>query len=147
MNKFRWAYIGAGNIAYSTARSILKGDHEITAVYNRTYKKAVAFAEKFGAKAYESFDELLSSGGFDGVYICTPHTSHVEYAVSALKAHFPVLCEKPVTMNSDELREIMEVVKETGKVFSAVLEDAGVYKNTESGKAAFLKFVDYVNAQ
>ena len=61
MNKFRWAYIGAGNIAYSTARSILKGDHEITAVYNRTYKKAVSFAEKFGAKAYESFDKLLLS--------------------------------------------------------------------------------------
>ena len=96
MSKFRWAYIGAGSIAYSTARSILRGNHEITAVYNRTYKKACSFAEKFGAKAYESFDELLSEGNFDGVYICTPHTSHVEYAVRALRAHFPVLCEKPV---------------------------------------------------
>ena len=37
------------------------------------------------------------------------------------------------------------LLQETGKVFAAVLEDAGVYKNTEEGKAAFLKFVDYVN--
>ena len=38
------------------------------------------------------------------------------------------------------------VLQETGKVFAAVLEDAGVYKNTAEGKAAFIKFVDYVNS-
>ena len=37
------------------------------------------------------------------------------------------------------------ILQETGKVFAAVLEDAGVYKNTEEGRAAFLKFVDAVN--
>ena len=37
------------------------------------------------------------------------------------------------------------LLQETGKVFAAVLEDAGVYKNTPEGKAAFLAFVDYVN--
>ena len=39
------------------------------------------------------------------------------------------------------------ILKETGKVFTEVLEDAGVYKNTPEGRAAFLKFVDTVNAQ
>jgi UDPglucose--hexose-1-phosphate uridylyltransferase len=38
------------------------------------------------------------------------------------------------------------LLKETGKVFSEVLEDAGVYKNTPAGKAAFLRFVEAVNA-
>ena len=37
------------------------------------------------------------------------------------------------------------LLQETGKVFAAVLEDAGVYKNTGEGKAAFQAFVDYVN--
>jgi UDPglucose--hexose-1-phosphate uridylyltransferase len=37
------------------------------------------------------------------------------------------------------------LLQETGKVFAAVLEDAGVYKNTHEGKEAFQKFVDYVN--
>ena len=37
------------------------------------------------------------------------------------------------------------LLQETGKVFAAVLEDAGVYKNTGEGKAAFQTFVDYVN--
>lgn len=37
------------------------------------------------------------------------------------------------------------ILQETGKVFAAVLEDAGVYKCTESGRAAFLDFVREVN--
>ena len=38
------------------------------------------------------------------------------------------------------------ILQETGKVFAAVLEDAGVYKCTEEGRAAFLKFIEAVNA-
>jgi UDPglucose--hexose-1-phosphate uridylyltransferase len=37
------------------------------------------------------------------------------------------------------------LLKETGHVFSQVLEDAGVYKRTPEGKAAFLRFVNHVN--
>ena len=48
------------------------------------------------------------------------------------------------TFTADNAMEI--ILQETGKVFAAVLEDAGVYKNTEEGRAAFLKFVDAVNA-
>jgi len=39
------------------------------------------------------------------------------------------------------------ILQETGKVFAAVLEDAGVYKNTPDGRIAFLRFVDAVNAK
>ena len=49
------------------------------------------------------------------------------------------------TFNEDNALEI--ILQETGKVFSAVLEDAGVYKCNEEGRAAFRKFVDTVNAQ
>ena len=38
------------------------------------------------------------------------------------------------------------LLQETGKVFSAVLEDAGVYKNTPQGREAFGRFIQYVNA-
>ena len=37
------------------------------------------------------------------------------------------------------------LLEETGKVFSDVLEDAGVYKCDEAGRAAFIRFVDAVN--
>ena len=37
------------------------------------------------------------------------------------------------------------LLQETGRVFAAVLEDAGVYKRNEAGRAGFLRFVDAVN--
>ena len=46
MKKFRWAYVGCGSIAESTARSILKSNHLITAVYSRNFDKAKIFAKK-----------------------------------------------------------------------------------------------------
>ena len=40
----------------------------------------------------------------------------------------------------------MEILlRETGRVFAAVLEDAGVYKRTAPGRAGFLRFADAVN--
>ena len=37
------------------------------------------------------------------------------------------------------------LLQETGRVFSAVLEDAGVYKRDDAGRSGFLRFVETVN--
>ena len=52
--------------------------------------------------------------------------------------------KKEYTFTAENALDI--ILKETGKVFAAVLEDAGVYKNDQAGKAGFLRFVDTVNA-
>ena len=51
--------------------------------------------------------------------------------------------KKQYTFTADNAHDI--ILKETGRVFSEVLEDAGVYKNTEEGRKHFLQFVEYVN--
>ena len=51
--------------------------------------------------------------------------------------------KKQYTFTAENALEIL--MQETGKVFAAVLEDAGVYKNTEAGREAFLRFVEEVN--
>ena len=48
------------------------------------------------------------------------------------------------SITADNVNDILQ--KEIGLVFSEVLEDAGVYKCTEEGRAAFQKFIDTVNA-
>ena len=64
-----------------------------------------------------------------------------------LGKHAPWVGElkKQYTFTAENALDI--ILQETGKVFTEVLEDAGVYKNTPEGRAAFLKFVDAVNAQ
>ena len=53
--------------------------------------------------------------------------------------------KKQYTFTAENALDI--ILQETGKVFAAVLEDAGVYKNTNEGKEAFLRFVSYVNQE
>ena len=53
--------------------------------------------------------------------------------------------KKQYTFTAENALDIL--LQETGKVFAAVLEDAGVYKNTPAGREAFLRFVAYVNQE
>ena len=64
-------------------------------------------------------------------------------AVQAKHADWVDELKTRYTFTTENALDIL--LRETGRVFSQVLEDAGVYKRTESGKAAFLKFVEAVN--
>lgn len=60
---------------------------------------------------------------------------HQEWA-DELKESHPDLTDKD---------QALEIVQESvGKIFARVLEDAGVYKQTEEGQAAFMRFVEQV---
>lgn len=117
MEKFRWAYIGSGNIANSTAREIIKGQHKIVSVYGRNFEKASAFAKKYGAESFSDFDSAVNRADVDGVYIATPHTSHVDYAVKAMKYGKPVLCEKPVGVSVSDVDTLINTAKEENIYF------------------------------
>ena len=62
-----------------------------------------------------------------------------------LSKHAPWVEElkQQYTFTADNALDI--ILKETGKVFSEVLEDAGVYKCDAEGRAAFQRFVEFVN--
>lgn len=68
-------------------------------------------------------------------------------ADEVLGKHAPWVAELKKQYTFTEGNALDIILKETGKVFTEVLEDAGVYKNTPEGKMAFLKFVDVVNEQ
>ena len=54
---------------------------------------------------YESLEQLLSDPQVDIVTIAVPNNFHKELSVAALRAGKHVICEKPVTMNAQELEE------------------------------------------
>lgn len=117
MDVFRWAYIGSGKIAKRTARNITKGNHVISAVYSRNPATAKAFAAKYGAAVFSSVDELLASDCFDAVYIATPHNSHLLYAMKALQAGKPVLCEKPAGVSEAQAAQMLNAARDNGVYF------------------------------
>ncbi|MCD7796535.1 MAG: Gfo/Idh/MocA family oxidoreductase [Clostridiales bacterium] len=117
MEKIRWAYIGSGNIANSTAKDITKGEHIITSVYSRNYEKAKSFADKYNAEAFEDFESAVNRDDVDAVYIATPHTSHLDYAVRAMKLGKSVLCEKTDRSFCNEVDTLIETAKNENVYF------------------------------
>lgn len=75
--------------------------------------------EENGLKAYDSLDSILADDAIDIILLACPNNFHAEYAIRAMEAGKHVICEKPVTMNSDEMRAIMDAKERTGMHFSA----------------------------
>ncbi|MBE6819121.1 MAG: Gfo/Idh/MocA family oxidoreductase [Ruminococcaceae bacterium] len=120
-SEFNWAYIGCGSIAKKTAAEIVRGPHRIVSVYSRNYEKAGKFAAAYGARAYTSFEEAVARDEVDGVYIATPHTSHVEYALGAMQCGKPVLCEKPVGVCFKDVEAVRTAAQQNGVYFAEAM--------------------------
>lgn len=85
-------------------------------------RKAVAFAEKYGIeKVYNSIDELFEDENVDIIYISTPHNTHISYLRKALKAKKHVLCEKSITLNSEELEEAIKLARKNNVVLAEAM--------------------------
>jgi len=83
---------------------------ELTAVVDIDKKKADAFAEKYGCKAYYDYKHILNK--VDAVSIVTPTTTHYSIALDCIKAGKDILIEKPITMN---VKEAEKLINEAGK--------------------------------
>lgn len=96
------------------ARSLELAGRRLSGVCNRTHDKAVAFARRYDVeRVYGSPDELYADPSIDAIYITTPHNTHIHYLVPALTAGKHVLCEKSITLNSEELGQARSVAGST----------------------------------
>ncbi|KAK3106101.1 hypothetical protein FSP39_012751 [Pinctada imbricata] len=76
------------------------------------------FANKIGIKtSYGSYEELSKDTEVDIVYIATWHTSHVALSKMMLSAGKHVLCEKPMCLNVEQVKEVFQVARERKKFF------------------------------
>lgn len=146
--KYNWAIIGYGHIANEMAIALNETGGHFYAVSGRNTDKAEAFAEKYNIeKIYSSVDEMLSDEKVDIVYIATPHNTHIEFLRKALKVNKHVLCEKAITLNSDELSEAVTLAKERNlilaeamTIFHCPVYDK-VFEIINSGKLGKLKTI------
>lgn len=122
MIKYRWATLGCGVIANQLAQALQAQGSNLYSVANRTHDKAVAFAEKYGiGKVYENIDEVFADENVDIIYISTPHNTHIQYLRKALAAGKHVLCEKSITLNSQELEEAIRIAEENHVILAEAM--------------------------
>lgn len=117
MEKLKITIIGYGGMGSFHAKLIQKNPEvELHGVFDILESRQRA-AEEDGYSAYASLEEALGDVSADTILIATPNDVHKEIAVRALQSGKHVICEKPVTLNSEELWEIMETAKERDRVF------------------------------
>ena len=116
-NKVQWGVLGAANIALKKViPAMQRGESsQVTAIASRDIKKARQAADKLGVrKAYGTYEELLADPEIEVVYNPLPNHLHVPWTIKAAEAGKHVLCEKPVALNAEEARTLLEVRSRTG---------------------------------
>ena len=109
--KVRWGVIGAANIALKKVIPGMQkaGSVEIAAIASRTLDKAKKAAAQLAIpNAYGSYEELLADPAIDAIYNPLPNHLHVPWSVKAAAAGKHVLCEKPIAMNADEAKLLID---------------------------------------
>ena len=76
----------------------------LSGVYEENQNEIEDHKDKYNF--FSSFEELLLNS--DGVVICTPADTHFEIASTALDNKKDILVEKPIAMNTAEVKELME---------------------------------------
>ena len=59
--------------------------------------------------AYSDLDQMLADPQLEAILVATPNDSHKELVIRSLQAGKHVICEKPVALDSEELREMQEI--------------------------------------
>lgn len=122
MRNINWAILGTGVVANEMAVALTNAGKEIYSVGNRTYSKAVDFAQKYNIKkVYKDFHEMFSDPEVDVIYITTPHNTHIEFMKSAIANGKHLLTEKSITLNSDELEQAMVLAKENSVILAEAM--------------------------
>lgn len=122
MKTYRWASLGCGVIANQLAEAMNQENRSLYAIGNRTREKAVAFAEKYGVeKVYGHPEEMFTDPEVDIIYLSTPHNTHINYLLKALNNGKHVLCEKSITLNSEELTLAVDAAKANNVVLAEAM--------------------------
>ena len=149
--KVKWGVLGTAGIARGcTIPGMQKAEGcELYAIAGRSMAKAKEFQEQFGfAKVYEGYDALLADPEVEAVYIPLPNHIHCEWVVKALQAHKHVLCEKPMAMNTEEMKKMFAAARENGVILMeayAYLHSPYVQALKQIADSGEIGKVDYID--
>lgn len=116
MTKVHVAILGCGAVARLHSRVARTLRREVALSYaSRSLENAERYRRSFrGVAAFGSYEAACADPKVQGVFICTPPALHVEHVRLAAAHRKPVLIEKPVARNLEELTEIERAVGEAG---------------------------------
>lgn len=116
MSKVRVAVFGCGAIAQRRhiPEYASNPNAELVAFADPVLERAEQMAEKYGGKAYASYEELLKNEKVDAVSVCTPNYLHAPMSIAAANYGAHVLVEKPMATSEEEGLQMIEAARKSG---------------------------------
>ena len=117
---FGWGLIGASAIAHECMLPAMRqhAESRIVGVYSTDRARGAKFAEAEGAgRTYGILDEMLEDPEVQAVYVSTTNDLHRDQVVRAAAAGKHVLCEKPLALDVDDAKAMVEACRAAGVVF------------------------------
>ena len=107
----RWGIIGCGDVTeVKSGPAFNKVDgFSLDMVMRRDGARAEDYARRHRVPRWTAdADQLINDPGIDAVYIATPPSSHLPYALKVAAAGKPAYVEKPMAMSHEECLEMTE---------------------------------------
>ncbi len=119
------ALIGCGAVArelYVPALKSIADRCQVTAVVDSDKARADQIAAALSAStSLTNYESLLEKNKVDAVIVALPHHLHAPVSIQFLEAGINVLCEKPLALNLEEARRLIDVQKTAGKILAVGL--------------------------
>lgn len=114
MAKIKTAIVGTGFMGKVHTENVRRlGNVEVAAVVGSRPETAEKFAaSNFVPFATSNLPDVLNNPEIQAVHICTPNIDHFPMSLAAIKAGKAVLCEKPMTMNVEEAKQLVAAAAE-----------------------------------
>jgi len=115
--RIRWGILSTANIGIKRFIPGAQGSRNgiVEAIASRDGARAREVAARLGiARAYGSYEELLADPELDAIYIPLPNSLHAEWTAKAAAAGKPVLCEKPLAIDSAQARTMIDTCASLG---------------------------------
>ncbi|MCJ0605417.1 Gfo/Idh/MocA family protein [Enterococcus cecorum] len=110
------AVLGTGKIVQEFLPMIQQvTDVELVALLStpRSLDKAKEMQAQYQVQeVYTDYETLLGNATIDTVYVALPNHLHYQYTKAALLQGKNVICEKPFTLNSQQLQELIQIATE-----------------------------------
>lgn len=119
MSSIRWGILSTANIGVRKVIPAMQRAQScvISAIASQNLEKAQTIAAQLGIeRAYGSYAELLADPEIDAIYNPLPNHLHVDWTLQALAAGKHVLCEKPFSHDSTQLRRVIAAQQACGLV-------------------------------
>jgi len=118
--KLKWGVAGCGNFLENTflpAFQHLKKSN-LVSIYSSNAQRAEFIKKKFNAVySFNSYQKFLSSD-IDAIYISSKNSDHYQQVIDAANAGKHILCEKPLSMTSEQAKEMVEVCKRNNVILT-----------------------------